>query len=391
MLSIKILLQTRAQIFDHLLLERKGLDDLDKRRIGLGKLLHRRLVDVGGHGDLLVAFVAEPHILAEHVDDIAEHRLVRAEDHAGILAREHIDMLFHICRQVELSAVGTCERFKGLRALGEKLHIRHAVDAVVADVVVFVIVTDEVILALLGDQLIWVDDILPRRAVGMPAAMQLLIRMILKIAEPHLAAAVDRLVEQLHIIKQLLIVGLIPGRHARDVLHARSEVDVRELRELFDQLLVLLIRDMAGEQHAVDEQAQLAVGELAFEIKVRENDVLLLAAVLIAGGTRGFTVIDVVAELDQVHQVAFDRLAVNRHIVLAAEDILNLALAETVVLVRIALEDIQYIHDDQLLGLLCVHNIILPNRVDYTQKANCPLRASFALIKLSFSGSTDST
>ena len=129
---------------------------------------------------------------------------------------------------------------------------------------------------------------------------------------------------------------------------------------------------MVGEQDTVDQEAQLAVGELALEVEVGEDHVLLLATVLVAEHADALAVIDVVAELDQVHQVALDRLAVELHVILALEDLLYLLLAQTMILVRVAFEDVEDIHDRQLLRLLGVHHMI---------SALCSDSFSLALIK----------
>ena len=70
----------------HPLPERNGLDNLYVWCVRFGELLHRELVHVGGDGDLLIALVAEFHILAEHVDDVAEDELFGSEHGADILA-----------------------------------------------------------------------------------------------------------------------------------------------------------------------------------------------------------------------------------------------------------------------------------------------------------------
>ena len=334
-------------------------------------MLHRELVHVGGDGDLLLALVAELDVLTEHVDDVAEDELFGSEHGADILARKHIDMLLHVRSQVELIAVGADQRIERAALVGQYLHIRHAVDAVVAHRVVFDVIADQVVLALLRDQLIGVDLIFAHGAVRVAALMELLVRAVFEVAELHPAAPRDRLVEQFDIVEKLFVVGLIL-RHTGDVPHARLEVDIGEGRELLDQLLVLLIGNVVGEQDAVDKQAQLAVGELALEVEVGEDHVLLLVAVLVAEHADTLAVIDVVAELDQVHQVALDSLAVELHVILAIEDLLYLLLAQTMILVRVAFEDVEDIHDRQLLRLLGVHHMI---------SALCSDSFSLALIK----------
>ena len=266
-------------------------------------------------------------------------------------------MLLHVRIQVELIAVGADQRIERAALVGQYLHIRHAVDAVVAHRVVFDVVADQVVLAFFRDQLIGIDLILAHGAVAVAALVELLIRAVFEVPEPDSMSLGDRLVEQLDVVEQLLVVGLVL-RHSGNVPHARLEVDIGEGRELLDQLLVLLIGNVVGEKDTVDKQTQLAVGELALEIKVGEDHVLLLVTVLVAEHADGLAVVDVIPELDQVHQVALDSLAVELHVILALEDLLYLLLAQTMILVRVALEDVEDIHDRQLLRLLGVHHMI---------------------------------
>ena len=80
-------------------------------------------------------------------------------------------MLLHVRLQIERSAIGTGQRVERSALEWQYLHIRHAVDAVVAHTVVFVVVADQVILALFGDQLIGIDLILTHLAVLITALM----------------------------------------------------------------------------------------------------------------------------------------------------------------------------------------------------------------------------
>ena len=59
---------------------KSGIDDLYVWCVGLGELLHRELVHVGGHGDLLITLITELNILAEHIDDVADHKLLSSEN-----------------------------------------------------------------------------------------------------------------------------------------------------------------------------------------------------------------------------------------------------------------------------------------------------------------------
>ena len=197
---------------------------------------------------------------------------------------------------------------------GQNLHICDAVEAIVADAVVLVVVADQVILALFGDELIGIHDVFAHLAILAAALVELLVRLVFKVMKAHLLPFVDRLVQQLDIVEKLFVIGLI-FRHTGYVLHARFKVDIGQPRELFHQFHILLVGDVVREQHAVDQQPQLAVSEFPLQMKIGENDVFLFFAVLILDDANALAVIDIIAELDQVHQVALDCLPVDLHIV----------------------------------------------------------------------------
>lgn len=178
----------------------------------------------------------------------------------------------------------------------------------------------------------------------------------------HLALFGDRLIQQFDIVEKLFVVRLIL-RHADDVLYTGLEVDIGESRELLHQIHILLIRDVIREQHAVDQQPELAVGELPLEIEVGEDHILLFLAVLIFEDANALAVIDIIAGIDQVHQVAPDCLTVDLHLILAFKNILDLFLTEPMIHIRIHFEDVENVHDDQFFGCFVY--------IAYTPSADC--------------------
>ncbi len=81
-------------------------------------------------------------------------------------------------------------------------------------------------------------------------------------------------------------------------------------------------------------------------------------------------VLDVIA--DQVVLALLRDQLIGIDLILALEDLLYLLLAQAMILVRIAFEDVENIHDRQLLRLLGVHHMI---------SALCSDSFSLALIK----------
>ena len=156
---------------------------------------------------------------------------------------------------------------EGFGGLVQNFQLRNAVQTVVGNVVVLVIVADQVIFPLLGCHLIRRDDVHPLCAVGAGLAMLPLVRAVLQILEADLPPPADGLVQQLDGEKELLVVGLVL-RQAGNVLHPAAEIHIRQALQLVHQLLALAVRDVLGEQQTVNEQPQFAVGEVPLQIEV---------------------------------------------------------------------------------------------------------------------------
>ena len=184
--------------------------------------------------------------------------------------------------------------------------------------------------------------------------MQALVGVVLCVLELDLQPLGDRLVKQLDVVEDLLVVGFVGGR-LDDVLHARGKVYVGQSAQLLYELLALPVGNMRREHHAVHQQAQLAVRKLVIEVEIREDMAFLLLAVCLGVHADGIAVLDVVAELDQIHQVALDGLAVGFHLVFALQDIDDIVLSQTVVLVGVLAEDVKDVDDQQLFRRFGIH------------------------------------
>ena len=224
-------------------------------------------------------------------------------------------MLLHIGGQIQRTAVGPLQMLEGLGGLVQDLQLRDAVQPIVGNVVVLVIVTDQVIFSLFGRHLIGGDDVHPLCSVGAGLAMLPLVRAVLQILEADLPPPADGLVQQLDGEKKLLVVGLVL-RQAGNVLHPAAEIHIGQALQLAHQLLALAVRDVLGKKQAVNEQPQLAIGEVPLQIEVRPQVALLRHAGLgVRHHANGLAVLDVVAAVHEVQNVPPDGFAVSGHTV----------------------------------------------------------------------------
>ena len=112
---------------------------------------------------------------------------------------------------------------------------------------------------------------------------------------------------------------------------------------------------MLGKQQAVYQQPQLTVGEITHKVKIGQDTTLLqLACAGIWYHADSFAVLDVVTEVDKVHQVALYCFSVNVHLIFGAEDVHDVLLAEAVFLVGVFAEDVEDVDYKELFGWCCV-------------------------------------
>ena len=99
---------------------------------------------------------------------------------------------------------------------------------------------------------------------------------------------------------------------------------------------------MLGKQQAVYQQPQLTVGEITHKAKIRQYTALLqFASTWIGYHSDSFAVLDIVAEVDKIHQVALDGFSVNVHLIFGAEYVHDVLLTEAVFLVGVFAENVE--------------------------------------------------
>ena len=216
--------------------------------------------------------------------------------------------------QVE-AALQALDLLHGLGRDGQQLYVCDPVQPVVGHVVVLIIVADQVIAPVGRRDLVGVDDVRPDVPGAVPTGVELLVGTVAVVGERDLPPLADGFVQHLDGVKQLLAVeGQI--RHGADVPHPGPEIPVGQALQLADQLFTLTVRNVLGEQQAVDEQPQLTVCELPDQIKIGEEATFLQPACsLVPHHAHRFAVLDLIAVIHQVHQVPLDGFAVHHHIV----------------------------------------------------------------------------
>lgn len=70
------------------------------------------------------------------------------------------------------------------------------------------------------------------------------------------------------------------------MLHPAAEIRIGQTLQLAHQLLALAVRNVLGKKQAVNEQPQLAIGEVLLQIEVRPQVALLWLPVLGFGTMR---------------------------------------------------------------------------------------------------------
>lgn len=150
----------------------------------------------------------------------------------------------------------------------------------------------------------------------------------------------DDLVQQLDGEKELLVVGFVL-RQAGNALHLAAEIHIGQTLQLAHQLLALAVRNVLGKKQAVNEQPQLAIGEVPLQKEVRPQVALLrLAGFGVRHHADRLAVLDVVAAVHEVQNVSPDGFAVNGHIVFGFQNLGDVLLTQAMFLVGILPQDI---------------------------------------------------
>ena len=127
-----------------------------------------------------------------------------------------------------------------------------------------------------------------------------------------------------------------------------------------DQLILLIVRNALCIQHAVDQKMQLAVHDLFLKIEAAANRLFFhLTCITAVHQPCLLTPLDIHAHVNEIHDISLDGFTVHNQIILVFQKLLDLLLAEAVILIRISPENIQNIKHYHFLRLLRIHFHIL--------------------------------
>ena len=213
-------------------------------------ILHRPLehilcIDLCPDGQFILRDVRKLSIRPEIVDNISKDIPFCTEFHPDGLSGEHIDMLRHVSGKVEpFVPVQFCRRLaRGIK----KPDIPDPVDAVVRQIVIFVIIADEIIAPVRCSHLIGVHNVFPDAAVLPASGMELLVHIIAAILECHLTSLRDCFIQYVDCVEQLRI-GRLSLWQSADMLDLRPEIDIGQPLKFADQLPALAVGDVLGKQ-----------------------------------------------------------------------------------------------------------------------------------------------
>ena len=134
------------------------------------------------------------------------------------------------------------------------------------------------------------------------------------------------------------------------MLDTGFEIGIGEAFQLFNQLLALAVWDMLGKKQAVNEKPQLAVSKITHQVEVRPDTALFqLSGLAVRYHADRLTVFDLIAAIHEVHKVAAHGFPLHCHVIFCFQNIHDVLLTETVILITVPAEDIQDIYDNKLL------------------------------------------
>lgn len=226
--------------------------------------------------------------------------------HEGVV----VDVLLDV--DAVFAAFDEFDRFDGLVG-GFDIH--DALYAEMGDGVVFVYVADEVVSAVGGQDLVWVDKIVTGVAVVTATVVELFVSAVVAIEEFDFGAVVDGLVENIESIEELRVCG------AQLLVVFVFGIPVSaQLGYFTDQVIPLVGGDAGRGTETVDDQVQFCRAEF----------MLIVPALVVDNRVSGG---------DELIQVSADAFAGMRYSGLPFQEIEDFFLAQAMILIGILFED----------------------------------------------------
>ena len=101
-----------------------------------------------GHGNALFLFVRKGNILAKQFHNLAYHSSCNPKLYPHGFTRKHIEVLFHVLRQIQALSFRALQGFKGFSRLIQNAQLPDMVKAVIGNVYERIIIADQIIFPL---------------------------------------------------------------------------------------------------------------------------------------------------------------------------------------------------------------------------------------------------
>lgn len=259
-------------------------------------------------------FVDEFCVGAEPVEDVVDAFGFDTEMVLFGLAAVHERVIVDVLLDVDavFAAFDEFDRFDGLVG---SFNIHDALYAEMGDGVVFVYVADEVVSAVGGQDLVWVDKIVTGGAIVAATVVELFVGAVVAVEEFDFGAVIDGFMKDIEGIEELRVCG------AQLLVVFVFGIPVSaQLGYFTDQVIPLVGGDAGGGTETVDDEVQFCRAEF----------MLIVPALVVDNRVSGG---------DKLIQISADAFAGMRYSGLPFQEIQNFFLAQAVVLVCILFED----------------------------------------------------
>lgn len=261
-------------------------------------------------------FVDEFCVGAEPVEDVVDAFCFDAKVVLLGLAAVHEGVVVDVLLDVDavFAAFDEFDRFDGLVG-GFDVH--DALYAEMGNGIVFIYVADEVVSAVGGQDLVWVDKIVTGVAVVTATVVELFVGAVVAVEEFDFGAVVDGLVKNIEGIEELRVCGT-----QLLVVFVFGIPVSAQLGYLADQIIPLIGGDAGGGTKTVNDEIQFCGAEF----------MLIVPALVVDNRVSGG---------DKLIQISADAFAGMRYSGLPFQEIQNFFLAQAMVLVCILFEDLE--------------------------------------------------
>ena len=214
---------------------------------------HIFFADTNSDNAVIIRNIGYFRSFAEIVNNVVDDIAVDAELHLYDIAAEHINVLCDVLREIQ-SVFLALSFLKRLYRRIKDADILNAVDTIIGDIIVFVIVADEIVTSADNRHLIRIDNILSELAVRAFAWVELFIHIIAAILKLDLLFLLDSLIKDINGIEKLsvrytavrdVVYMLDLALEASDAIFMNSEPDsVVKAKRIADKTMRISIENI---------------------------------------------------------------------------------------------------------------------------------------------------